>query len=124
MNESNGLSAGDILALTKQNGMDGMNGGYFWWVIIFFIIAGVFGGGNLFGRNNYGAENALLGSDEFIKRDIFNTNQNVSTTGAQTQQEILGTGCQTQRDVLESRYTTQLGLQQLQNSQQNCCLAS
>ena len=49
-------------------------------------------------------------SEEFIKRDIFGTNQNVSNTA-----------CQTQRDVLESRYTNQLGLQELQASQQNCC---
>jgi hypothetical protein len=48
--------------------------------------------------------------DEFIKRDIFNTNQNVSNSA-----------CQTQRDVLESRYTTQLGMQNLQASQQECC---
>ena len=49
-------------------------------------------------------------NDEFVKRDIFNTNQNVSNTA-----------CQTQRDVLENRYANQLGLQQLQASQQNCC---
>lgn len=108
--ESGGLSAGDILALTKNNSAETMGGaGYFWWVIIFFIIAGVFGGGNLFG-NRGTAENALLGEDEFIKRDIFSTNQNVSNTA-----------CQTQRDVLESRYTTQLGLQQLGSQAQNCC---
>lgn len=47
------------------------------------------------------------------KRDIFNTNQNVSNSA-----------CQTQRDVLESRYTTQLGMQNLQASQQECCCAT
>lgn len=63
---------------------------------------------NGWGNNNI-ANDTLL-DDEFIKRDIFNTNQNVSNSA-----------CQTQRDVLESRYTTQLGMQNLQASQQECC---
>lgn len=105
--EHGGLSASDVLALTRDN--DGMNGGNFWWVIVFLIVASMFRNGGLFG-NDGAATNAVLGSDEFIKRDIFNTNQNISTSA-----------CQTQRDILESRYTNQLGLQQVQASQQNCC---
>ena len=105
MDGGSGLSAGDILALTRDN--DNI-GGNFWWVIVFLIVASLFRGG-LFG-NDGNATNAVLGSDEFIKRDIFNTNQNVSATAGQTQ-----------RDILESRYTTQLGLQQLQAQSQNCC---
>ena len=111
MDHSGGLSASDVLALTRDHdGYDGM-GGQFWWVIVFLIVAGMFTGGGLFGNNrdNVGIERNGL-SEEFIKRDIFGTNQNVSNTS-----------CQTQRDVLESRYTTQLGLQELQASQQNCC---
>jgi phosphoribosylformylglycinamidine (FGAM) synthase-like enzyme len=46
--------------------------------------------------------------DEFIKRDIFNTNQNVSNIGNQNS-----------RDILESRYTTQLGLSNLNTSMLN-----
>jgi hypothetical protein len=108
--EHGGLSASDVLALTNNRDgyADGM-GGQFWWVIVFLIVASMFRGNGLFG-NDGTATNAVLGSDEFIKRDIFNTNQNVSTTS-----------CQTQRDVLESRYTNQLGLQQVQANQQNCC---
>ena len=105
--EHGSLSASDVLALTRDN--DGMNGGNFWWVIVFLIVASMFRNGGLFG-NDGAATNAVLGSDEFIKRDIFNTNQNISTSA-----------CQTQRDILESRYTNQLGLQQVQASQQNCC---
>lgn len=38
-----------------------------------------------------------------------------------TDTNVSQTGCQTQRDVLESRYTNQLGLQNLQAQQQECC---
>lgn len=90
------------LADRNRNGGWGGDGSWFWIVIIL-----LFAGGGLWGNNR---NQDTLMSDEFIKRDIFNTNQNVSNTG-----------CQTQRDVLENRYTTQLGLQQLGAQQQNCC---
>ena len=106
--EHGGLSASDVLALTNNREYDGM-GGQFWWVIVFLIVASMFRGNGLFGNDGVAA-GTLLGSDEFIKRDIFNTNQNVSATA-----------CQTQRDVLENRYATQLGLQNLQAQNQNCC---
>ena len=97
----------DAIALQNaRGGYYGVGDGYgmwFWIIIILFFFCGGWG-------NNRGYGQDTLLSDEFIKRDIFNTNQNVSTTG-----------CQTQRDVLESRYTTQLGLQQLQASQKDCC---
>ena len=107
--EHSGLSASDVLALTRDN--DGMSGGNFWWVIVFLIVASMFNGGLGFGYGGNGAiTNDTLLNGEFIKRDIFNTNQNVSNSA-----------CQTQKDILENRYTNQLGLQQLQASQQNCC---
>lgn len=100
MNGSN-MSPADVAAVVDNNGYaDGAFGGGWMWLIVLLL---------LFRGNNWG-ENQTLTSDEFIKRDIFNTNQNVSNTA-----------CQTQRDVLESRYTTQLGLQQVQASQQQCC---
>ena len=77
-----------VPVMNYSNGMDGMNS-WFWIILLLF-----------FRNGNYG-ESPLV-SEEFIKRDIFNTNQNVSTTG-----------CQTQRDVLENRYNSQL-----------CCLIS
>lgn len=98
------LSAADVAAVTRNNdnGMWG-DGGWFWIIILAFLFCG-----NGWGNNN-GAQNAFV-SDEFVKRDIFNTNQNVSNTA-----------CETQRDVLENRYTTQLGLQNLQAQQAQCC---
>lgn len=100
------LSAADVAAVTRNNDCyDGFgNGGWIWIILLAFLFRGNWGG-----YGGYGNESPLV-SEEFIKRDIFNTNQNVSNTA-----------CQTQRDVLENRYTTQLGLQQLQAAQQNCC---
>lgn len=92
------------------------------------IIAGLFSG-NGFGWGNRGnlANDTLLG-DEFIKRDLFNVNQNVSNTACQTQKEILENrfncsqnACNTQKEILESRYTTQLGFQNAQANLSNCC---
>lgn len=100
-----GLSAADVAAVTRNNDYDGFgNGGWIWIILLAFLFRGNWGR-----YGGYGGESPLV-SEEFIKRDIFNTNQNVSNTA-----------CQTQRDVLENRYTTQLGLQQLQAAQQNCC---
>lgn len=94
------LSAADVAAVTRNNDYDGFgNGGWIWIILLAFLF-----------RGNWGGNEQTLTSEEFIKRDIFNTNQNVSNTA-----------CQTQRDVLENRYTTQLGLQQLQAAQQECC---
>ena len=105
----NGLSAGDIMALTK----DRYGNAFDWsWIIGLLVIGGLFGGfGGGFGWGNRGAvaNDTLLG-EEFIKRDIFNTNQNVSNSA-----------CQTQRDVLESRYTTQLGFANASAQAQACC---
>ena len=98
------LSGTDALAVMNSRndyGMDGCGGSWFWIIILLFF----FRGGNFGG---YG-ESPLV-SDEFIKRDIFNTNQNVSTTG-----------CQTQRDVLEGKYDTVLSIANLSSQMQNCC---
>lgn len=96
----------DAIALQNSRGYgDGYGawgGEWFWIIIILFFFCG-----NGWGNRN--GESSLV-SDEFIKRDIFNTNQNVSTTGYQTQ-----------RDVLENRYTTQLGFANAQAQNQACC---
>lgn len=101
------LSAADVGAVVGNNRgyADGMWGGeWFWIIIILFAFWGNNGWGN--NRNNC-CENI---SEQFIERDLFSTNQNVSNTA-----------CQTQRDVLENRYTTQLGLANLQAQNQACC---
>lgn len=96
------MSLADIASVTRNNDGWGDGCGMWFWIIIL-----LFFGNN--GWNNRGVQDTLM-SDEFIKRDIFNTNQNVSNTG-----------CQTQRDVLENRYTTQLGFSNLSAQNQACC---
>lgn len=104
MNDA-GFSLADIRAATACNNNDGYgfgNGGWFWIIILLFFCGG-------WNRNgNYG-ESPLV-SDEFIKRDIFNTNQNVSTSA-----------CQTQRDVLEGKYDTQIAINNASAKAQECC---
>lgn len=89
-----------VYDMDRGNDIYGGNG-FIWILLLLFLGRGF---------NNFGNIESPLVSEEFIKRDIFNTNQNVSNSA-----------CQTQRDVLENRYTTQLGLQELQASQQACC---
>lgn len=104
----NGLSAGDIMALSRDK--DG--NAFDWsWIIGLLVIGGLFGGfGGGFGWGNRGTAGEVDIDTRFLERDIFSANQNVSNTA-----------CQTQRDVLESRYTTQLGLSELGANMQNCC---
>lgn len=136
MEHNGGLSASDVLALTKDN--DGLGGGQFWWVIVFLIVAAMFNG-NGFGFGNNGTTNALIGEDEFIKRDIFSTNQNVSNTACQTQRDVLESkynlgsqiqenrfncsqnACNTQKEILQNRYDNALQTNTLQSQMQNCC---
>ena len=110
MTDGTMLSAADVAAVTRNNDDDGWGCNSWIWIIFLAFLFPMFGGmwGNRGGVETGVQDNFI--SDEFVKRDIFNTNQNVSNTA-----------CQTQRDVLESRYTNQLGLQQLQAAQQSCC---
>ena len=140
MDNMSGLSGTDALSVmnaTRNNygyGCNdgfGMNGGWFWIILLLF-----------FGRGNYGNYEGVQDnfiSNEFIKRDIFNTNQNVSTTSCQTQRDILegkydtelsianlaaqtqNCCCNTQKEILQSRYDNALGMQNLQAQLANCC---
>lgn len=134
----NGLSAGDIMALTKDR--DG--NAFDWsWIIGLLVIGGLFGGfGGGFGWGNRGAvaNDTLLG-EEFIKRDIFNTNQNVSNSACQTQRDVLENrynlgsqiqenrfncsqnACATQKEVLQNRYDNALQTQTLSSQLADCC---
>ena len=102
MDSLSGTDALSVMNATRGNyyGFDGMNS-WFWIVLLLFFGRSNFGG--------YGNESPLV-SDEFIKRDIFNTNQNVSTTS-----------CQTQRDVLEGKYDTQIAINNAAAQAQACC---
>ena len=118
------------------------DGAWFWIIIILFAFWG-----NGFNRSN-GLETDI--DTRFLERDVFNTNQNVSTTSCQTQRDVLETkydlgsqvlenrfncsqnACATQKEILQNRYDTSLGLanvnkdillgnQNLQAQLSNCC---
>lgn len=128
------LSAADVGAVVGNNrGYDGMWGGeWFWIVIILFAFWG-----NGFGNRNNGLETDI--DTRFIERDIFNTNQNVSTTGCQTQRDVLETkydlgtqvlenrfncsqnACNTQKEILQNRYDNALQTQTISAQMAECC---
>lgn len=79
---------------------DNFGGAWFWIVIIL-----------LFGGRGFGWSGQDVNvNDEFIKRDLFNM---------QTANQACC--CETQKEILESRYTNQLGLQNLGQQMSNCC---
>ena len=111
-----------------------------WGIIMLLIVAGLFSGNGFgWGGNRGNVANDTLLGEEFIKRDIFNTNQNVSATSCQTQRDVLENrfncsqnACATQKEILQNRYDTSLGLanvnkdillgnQNLQANLSNCC---
>ena len=116
-----GLSAADVAAVTRNNDYDGFgNGGWMWIILLAFLFRGNW--------NGYGNGESTLVSEEFIKRDIFNTNQNVSNTACQTQRDVLENRytaqlccCETQKEILQSRYDSALQAQALQAQLANCC---
>lgn len=128
------LSAADVGAVVGNRGGydDGFGyGSWFWIIIILFAFWG-----NGFNRNN-GLETDI--DTRFLERDIFNTNQNVSTTGCQTQRDVLeskynlGTqvlenryncsqnACNTQKEILQNRYDNALQTQTLSAQAAQCC---
>jgi hypothetical protein len=140
------LTPADIMAVTRNNdgyGADGY-GMWFWFIIIIFFAWG----NNGFGNNGNNLQTDI--DTRFLERDIFSTNQNVSTTGAGINERIcdtkydlgiqtlenryanqlglanLGTqvqvgNCSTQKEILESRYDNALANQVMQSQLQNCC---
>ena len=72
-----GLSAADVAAVTRNND-DDWGGGCWWiWIILLAFLFPMMGGWNRGGVETGVQDNFI--SDEFVKRDIFNTNQNVPT---------------------------------------------
>ena len=130
------MNGAEVASLISAiNGKDDRNNGFFgdgiWGIIMLLIVAGIFTGGwggfGSFGRNGAIANDTLL-SDEFIKRDIFNTNKNVSTIGCQTQRDVLENRynnqlccCETQKEILQNRYDNALQTQTLSSQMANCC---
>ncbi len=98
------MSVADYLAIAERGGNDGVWGsgnGFLWVILIFLFFLGFSGNGLFGGRHN--ADSVQLTQ---VERDVLN-----------------GT-CGTQKEVIESRYTTQLGLQNLQAQMSDCCCAT
>ncbi len=132
MSGTNGLSGTDALAL--MNNRDGFGDGAWFWIIIILF---AFWGNNGWGNRNNGLETDI--DTRFLERDIFNTNQNVSTTSCQTQRDVLETkynlgtqvlenrfncsqnACATQKEVLQNRYDNALQTQALSSELASCC---
>lgn len=130
----NGLSAGDVLALSRDR--DGA--AFDWsWIIGLLVVGGIFGGyGNLGGNNGVTQEYI---ANEFAQRDIFNTNTAVLTGNNNLTRDIMENrlNCSqnaniTQREIMQNRYDTSLGLasvdkdillgnQNLQAQTEKCC---
>ena len=101
-----------------------------WGIIMLLIVAGLFSGNGFgWGENRGNVANDTLLGEEFIKRDIFNTNQNVSATSCQTQRDVLENrfncsqnACATQKEILQNRYDNALQTQTLSSQIAQCCL--
>lgn len=111
-----------------------------WGIIMLLIVAGLFSNNGFGWDGNRGnvANDTLLG-EEFIKRDIFNTNTAVLESNNALTRDILENrfncsqnACATQKEILQNRYDTSLGLanvdkdillgnQNLQAQLSNCC---
>lgn len=129
------MTPADVAAVTNNRGYDdGMWGGEWFWIII--ILFAFWGNG--FGNINNGLETDI--DTRFLERDIFNTNQNVSTTACQTQRDVLDSkyglstevlenrfncsqnACATQKEILQNRYDNALQTQTLSSQMAECCL--
>ena len=128
------LSAADVGAVVGNRGGydNGFGYGSWFWVIILLFA---------FWGNGFNGNNSLETNIDtrFLERDIFNTNQNVSTTGCQTQRDVLeakynlGTqvlenrfncsqnACNTQKEILQNRYDNALQTQTLSAQMAECC---
>lgn len=125
-------TAGIVPTMDYSRNNDGFGENSWFWVIILLFAFW----GNGFNRNN-GLETDI--DTRFLERDIFNTNQNVSTSACQTQRDVLenryalGTGilenrfncsqnaCETQKEVLQNRYDNALQTQTLSAQMAECC---
>lgn len=119
--EGSGLSAGDILALTK--GSDGTFGQNWIWIIGLLIIAGIFGGG--FGGFGFGNNGSALTQAE-LQAGLYNqtTDRNLSDIRdaiAGVNASVLTTACNTDKEIMQNRYDNQLAIANSNSMMQNCC---
>ena len=127
------MSTGGLDYSRNNDGYGFGDGAWFWIIIILFA----FWGNNGWGNRNNGLETDI--DTRFLERDIFNTNQNVSTSACQTQRDVLETkydlgtqvlenrfncsqnACNTQKEVLQNRYDNALQTQTLSAQMAQCC---
>lgn len=87
-------------------------------IILFLIVAGVFNNGGLFGGNNRGVDQV---TNEFLFNNLANQNRDIMAGINGVDRDVLTTSCNTDKEILESRYTTQMGFQNLSAQIANCC---
>lgn len=123
----NGLSAGDVLALSRDN--DGFFGGEgIWGIIMLLIIAGLFSGNGFgWGNRDKGITEEYI-ANQFTQRDLYNNNTNILETKYDLGTEIMENrfncsqnACNTQKEILQSRYDNALGNQAILANQAQCC---
>ena len=123
MNGTRGLSAGDILAMTRDNGA------FDWsWIIGLIVVGGLFGNGGFgFGGAN-GAITEEYIANQFTQRDIFNNQTAMLESNNALTRDILENrfncsqnACNTQKEIMQNRYDNALQTQTLSAQMSNCC---
>lgn len=122
----NGLSAGDVLALSRDN--DGFFGDGIWGIIMLLIVAGLFSGNGFgWGNRDNGITEEYI-ANQFTQRDLYNNNTNILDTKYALGTEIMENrfncsqnACNTQKEILQSRYDNALGNQTILANQAQCC---
>lgn len=127
MTGTSGLSAGDVLALTKNN--DGLfSGEGFAGIIMLLIVAGLFtGNGFGFGNNSSGLTEEYI-ANQFTQRDLYNNNTNIMDTKYALGTEILNNrytsqvaDCNLSKEIMQNRYDNALQTQTILANQNECC---
>lgn len=103
-------SLADIKSVTE-----GGNDNFLWWVLILFFLSG--NGGFGFGGNR--AVDQV--TNEFLFNNLANQNRELMGSINTVDRDILNTSCATNKEIVESRYTTQLGFQNLGSQMATCC---
>ena len=123
----NGLSAGDVLALSRDN--DGFFGGEgIWGIIMLLIIAGLFSGNGFgWGNRDNGITEEYI-ANQFTQRDLYNNNTNILDTKYALGTEIMENRYQAQvgdcglsKEIMQNRYDNALGNQTILANQAQCC---
>lgn len=107
-----GMSAGDILALSKNADGSFLEGNGIIILILFFLIFG-FAGGGLGGGFNRATETALTQSE--LQAGLYNQSANADRLA------IMQQNFDTSKEVLENRYQSALQSQQIQSQMAQCC---